>query len=253
MSVAQSYRDRRGRHDRSRGVLISIGCAIALIIIGTAAGLVWWRNRALALHRAAASGDALLVARLAKEQPEKLNLLASLGWGFDIWVLSPLMFASARGHAETAMALLEAGADVNLRDSFGRTALVHACESGDRETIELLIRKGANPNTVERNGEFPLLVAARISETWLLSTLLKAGATANGPPGTRAAPLSEAVTRGNVDAVRQLLEHGADIDRRLGNGISLIEFSASSGANEHRRILELLKAAAAKEQAPASP
>ena len=54
-----------------------------------------------------------------------------------------LMLAAAKGHADVAVALISAGADVMLRDNLKRKPLLEACVYGHSEIIELLTRQGA--------------------------------------------------------------------------------------------------------------
>ena len=58
-----------------------------------------------------------------------------------------LMYAAIGGHAEAIIALIEAGADVNVRDRLGRTALDYARENPPKfrstnafKTLEQLCR-----------------------------------------------------------------------------------------------------------------
>jgi ankyrin repeat protein len=53
------------------------------------------------------------------------------------------MQASFGGHRETVVALLEAGADVNVNDREGRTALMLAKNTGRNEIVQLLKEAGA--------------------------------------------------------------------------------------------------------------
>ncbi|XP_074561600.1 putative E3 ubiquitin-protein ligase XBOS33 [Curcuma longa] len=52
---------------------------------------------------------------------------------------SPLHFAAAKGHNEIVTLLLENGADVNLRNYCGQTALMQACRHGHWEVVQTLL------------------------------------------------------------------------------------------------------------------
>ena len=54
-----------------------------------------------------------------------------------------LMLAAAKGHADVAVALISAGADVMVKDNLKRNPLVEACVYGHTDIIELLTRQGA--------------------------------------------------------------------------------------------------------------
>ena len=47
----------------------------------------------------------------------------------------------------------ELGADVNVRDAEGNTALHHAASRGDNEMIQYLVSKGADVTKVNRAGQ----------------------------------------------------------------------------------------------------
>ncbi len=51
---------------------------------------------------------------------------------------------------------LDAGADVNLKDNWGRTPLHYAAMGGHKEIAELLITNGANINKKNDEGKTPL-------------------------------------------------------------------------------------------------
>ena len=56
---------------------------------------------------------------------------------------TPLIYASRNGHINIAQLLLNNGADVNVKDSWGRTAMMVAKSKGHTEIVELLQQAGA--------------------------------------------------------------------------------------------------------------
>lgn len=58
--------------------------------------------------------------------------------------MTALLEAARRGNKEAALALIEAGADFNSKDSYGVTALMFAAISGSAEIMQRLIEKGAD-------------------------------------------------------------------------------------------------------------
>jgi ankyrin repeat protein len=70
---------------------------------------------------------------------------------------TPALTRAARaGAIQVLSALLQAGADVNTRGRFGRTALIEACCQADEQQctalVEVLIRAGADQNPVDNRG-----------------------------------------------------------------------------------------------------
>jgi ankyrin repeat protein len=74
--------------------------------------------------------------------------------------LTPLHLAALRGSAEEVERLLKSGADLNVRDVFGRTPLHYASARNHKAAAELLLKHGADPNAKDESGETPLDLAA---------------------------------------------------------------------------------------------
>ena len=73
--------------------------------------------------------------------------ILSLLWAVNLSAAGagiPLMDAAKKSDTATVRALLQKGADVNMRDIDGTTALYWAAYQNDSETAELLIRAGAD-------------------------------------------------------------------------------------------------------------
>ena len=70
-----------------------------------------------------------------------------------------LIWASSRGHRETASLLLDRGADINLKNNDGETALMEASSSGHTEIVSLLLDRGADVNVKDNDGGTALVRA----------------------------------------------------------------------------------------------
>ena len=69
------------------------------------------------------------------------------------------MYAAREGAPDAARVLAEAGADVNLTDPDGTTALVVAIINGHYDTAAVLADKGADPNIADTAGMAALYAA----------------------------------------------------------------------------------------------
>lgn len=74
---------------------------------------------------------------------------------------SALFWCAQTGRAAPAEALLDAGVSPDTRSPTGRTPLMEAAEGGHVELIQLLLSAGADPNLVDDSGHSALLLAVR--------------------------------------------------------------------------------------------
>jgi len=118
------------------------------------------------------------------------------------------------GERRAALALLDAGEDVNRAQPDGTTPLHWAAYRVDQELVQKLLKKGAKANVVNRYGASPLAEAVRVASVPLVGILLEAGADANVANEDGQTPLMLAARTGNVAVAELLVKHGADINRR---------------------------------------
>eukprot|EP00698_Gefionella_okellyi_P026280 TRINITY_DN9949_c0_g1_i1.p1 TRINITY_DN9949_c0_g1~~TRINITY_DN9949_c0_g1_i1.p1 ORF type:complete len:588 (-),score=125.34 TRINITY_DN9949_c0_g1_i1:6-1736(-) len=93
--------------------------------------------------------------------------------------LTPLMAAASVGRDDIVSALLDAGADMNLRNERCGTALCVAVMSGQVRCVKALLDHDAEPDIGDREGRTPLILAAMAKNRVIFRMLLKANASAN--------------------------------------------------------------------------
>ena len=108
--------------------------------------------------------------------------------------------------------LLEAGADVNMRDIHGTTALGYAAYYGRGNLVCKLIKSNANVNTSGENSITPLFLAVQSGHNDCLQKLLHAGANVNAKTDNGFTPLMQAILAGHAKCVDTLIAAGADLN-----------------------------------------
>lgn len=163
----------------------------------------------------AAQGLAAEVAD-AVMRGDSAALDALIASGADVNVAQPdgataLHWAAYRDDVGAVRRLLEAGADANVANRAGTTPLLMASIAGNVEMIRLLLAAGADPHETFTNGETVLMMAARTGRPEAIEVLLKHGVEIDARERLRGTTaLMWAAAYSNPDAVRVLLEAGAD-------------------------------------------
>ena len=109
-----------------------------------------------------------------------------------------------------AVALLDAGADPNLRLGYGKTALMAAAKAGAAELARRLIERGADVNARNDNGGTALMFAAIPGHAETMALLIDRGADVNALGHFDWTALMVAASKGHGEGVRLLLERGAN-------------------------------------------
>lgn len=163
-----------------------------------------------------------------------LSFALSLSMPARAGVFEDLFDALHRGDAETVIALIERGVDVNTSDAQGDTLLHHAVRQGNEPLAQVLLARRANPNRRNRYGDTPLMIAALAGKSSLVKRLLAHGAKPD-LGGWNA--LHYAAYNGHAEILPLLLAAGAELDKPAPNGETALLLAARNGHLEAVRIL----------------
>ncbi len=188
----------------------------AVLLVGTAF--------ADPIHDAAFDG---IIARVQEELDKGVDVNTEDEFGF-----TALHFAAWVGHKEIAVLLIENGADVNANSWSGLTPLHDAATNISKDIIELLIDNGADVNAKDEEGFTPLDHAAIWDHKEIADLLVIHG----GKSGA-ADSIHVAAAVGNIEAVKQHLAAGEDVNAKDEFGYTPLHNAAWIG---HKEIAELL-------------
>lgn len=205
-------------------------------------------------HGAAMSDDAVLLAAGIASSRDTLKLLADKGAKLNVRLngFTPLMSAIIGGDRDTIGFLLERDADVKAKTKSGYTALhAGAWLARDDALVKRLLQMGADPKTQVNISEpaydvlTPLMGAVVRGNAKVVRRLLDAGADVNVQGGAfgRTALLMAATTQ-DVETVKTLLDHGANVHAKDNLGQTALDWAKRRGQTE---IVKLLEKAGAKE------
>ena len=211
-------------------------------------------------------GRTPLDVAIAFKQPLITDLLRKHGGKTrdELKAAESIVMAVELGNIEAVKQHLNDGTEVNAKGGTGRTPLHWAAIEGHKGIAELLIAEGADVNAKNDDGKTPLDEAINpfYNKTEIANLFRKHGGkhgtihSAAGGGDVEAAkdflaagtdvnvkdtrgfiPLHWAAISGHKEAVEQLIDNGADVNAMRGGGGTPLSYASSWG---HEEIVELL-------------
>lgn len=124
-------------------------------------------------------------------------------------ITEALIKAAREDQIAIVQGLLSNGADVNVKDEDGNTALIIAAIFGHNTIAQILLANGADVNAKDNDGKTALMWAAFNGQTAIVRLLLSTGADVNIKDNFGKTALMKADSSGNTDIVKLLKNAGA--------------------------------------------
>jgi len=99
---------------------------------------------------------------------------SAVDWQDEMSDRTALHTASYYGYTNCIRELLEANANVNVRDKLKRTPLMISCANGHHECVQLLIERGADTTMTDEEGRTCLMLACAFDRSNAISALFGA-------------------------------------------------------------------------------
>lgn len=156
---------------------------------------------------------------------------------------TPLHFASFNGRAELVKILLAAGAEKLARTSSETRqwlAMHYAAKNGYLDVVKLFLDAGVDLEIKTSFGLTALHIAAEFGHPQLVQFLLSIGAKKDDPTiveNLQMTPLHHAVTGNFLEVAKLLLQAGASRNKRRSSGENVLEIAAKNNMAEMASLL----------------
>ena len=169
---------------------------------------------------------------------------SDMGGAIGIMTASePLVASVVDGDVNALKELLATGSDVNVLDSeYDSTALAEAVGRGNREMVQILISAGADVNMKNSSGHTALMSMTQVTTPEIIWTLLDAGAKGDLRDEDGMNALHYAASAGHAEALRALLASGVSVDARDDENKTALMIATEAGNTDN--VFVLLKAGA---------
>ena len=177
-------------------------------------------------------------AKVKHSELEK-TVLALLELGADPDLKSelgePILCVAARhGHKGIGALLLKKGAKVNPQDDVNQAPLHLAAQHGHKDNVKLLLEKGAKVDIKGYNGRTPLHYAAASGQKDIAAFLIEQGANVEAKDNDGKTPLHFVVTSDQKDTIALLIEQGANVEAKDNDGKTPLHFVVWQGRMDKR-------------------
>jgi hypothetical protein len=155
-----------------------------------------------------------------------------------------LLNAARQGHLDTVKALIEKGAPIEAKTSYGQTPLYLAAMSGHEAVVQFLLDKGAKTDVTDTFYRASMLDFVLERKHYAVAKLIIAKGNGNAD-----VQLKEVVDAGQADLVQTVLDKGKPSQSALDSAYE--SALADNKADNKKEIAGLLNKAGAHEPAPA--
>lgn len=195
----------------------------------------WAQNRGI-LHDAVEKQDYAEIQSILGDKNIKIDET-------DFQKRTALMMAVQRNDVQAAKLLIEAGANVNMKNNIHDTPYLLAGAEGYNEILLLTLENGANLEDTNCYGGTAIIPASEKGHFKTVEILLDAGINPNHVNNLGWTALMEAVLLGNgskvyVDIVNTLIKGNADPNIPDKKGVTALQYAKQRGFKEIAEILE---------------
>ncbi|KAF2461003.1 proteasome regulatory particle subunit [Lineolata rhizophorae] len=173
----------------------------------------------LPLHWAVSYNRLPIVQLLVQTKGFEIDAQDGVGW-------TPLMMAVSLKDADEILdLLLQRGADVNMKNNNGQTALHFTASKNNLDAAKKLISGRASARIKDKRGQLALHRAAAVGSVPMIKLLLENKSPLNATDMDGLTALHHAIAEGHGDAAMELLKAGAETEKRSSDGHLAIEMA----------------------------
>ena len=134
---------------------------------------------------------------------------------------------------------LNKGANINFRDNDGFPAIIIATDMQSQRLTKFLLENGANPDAgILGTDETALMRRADVGDLEAIRLLVEFGADVNNVNNTGETALMRAIRSRKVRVIRGLIELGADIEKTDYTGRSSLDYAEETRSS---RIIKIVR------------